>query len=394
MFAERTKWKLRPNLISKQLERLKHAKKSMIDLSESNPTRCGFSYLKDELLKPFKNAQNLAYTPDPKGMLAARKVISEDYAEKKLHVKLEQIFLTASTSESYSVLFKLLLNPGERILAPRPSYPLFDFLAGLNNVKLDHYQLDYDGEWFINFESIERAWQPTTKALVLVHPNNPTGSFVKRRELEWVLRFARRKSIALISDEVFFDFPLTKNQEQALPLVAKSEALCFSLGGLSKSLGLPQMKLGWIAANGPKPVLKQAAAKLEFILDTYLSVNTPVQNAMREWFRNRKQIQDEIRGRVQCHYALLRKICDTPSPVNVLSIEGGWYGVLRIPRLCSEEQWVLRFLKEDQVLVQPGYFYDFPNEAFIVVSLIPETDIFQKGILKVLRRIQDETSAK
>jgi hypothetical protein len=387
MFSKRSNWKLAPNLIAQRLDQLKKSNVEILDLTESNPTRCKFAYLEANILAPFLNPGNITYEPSAKGLLSARQTIQSDYSKKEISLDTNNIFLTASTSEAYSVLFRLLLNPGERVLAPRPSYPLFDFLASLNDVTLDHYRLFYDGEWSIDMESVEKALRAETKAIILVHPNNPTGSFLKRNELSRLAQISKEKSIALISDEVFADFAFNTDSERVATVLENSEAAVFSLGGISKSLGLPQMKLAWIAAGGPTEFLHHARERLEVILDTYLSVNTPVQNALAHWFSKKAQIQANIQARISGNRAFLSKIISASSPCNLLNSEGGWYGILKLPKVLSEEEWVLKFLEENHVFVHPAYFFDFEEEAHIVMSLLPEPVIFQEGIKRILSGI-------
>ncbi|MBI5415716.1 MAG: pyridoxal phosphate-dependent aminotransferase, partial [Candidatus Omnitrophica bacterium] len=275
-FSHRTNWPLSSNRIAKVLDQLKKANISFIDLTESNPTRCGFGYPSGRILRPLASDKNLRYEPQPQGSLEAREAVSRYYREQGHEVAVERIFLTASTSEAYSCLFRLLVDAGQEVLFPRPSYPLFQFLGDLNDVALNYYPLAYTDHWHIDFAQMEGCIQPATKAVVLVNPNNPTGSFIKKDELSALNRICRAKNIPVISDEVFADFAFPGSKD-AVSLVNNDAVLTFVLGGLSKTLALPQMKLSWIIVSGPEELAQEACQRLEVIADTYLSVNTPVQ---------------------------------------------------------------------------------------------------------------------
>ncbi|MBI3999668.1 MAG: pyridoxal phosphate-dependent aminotransferase [Candidatus Omnitrophica bacterium] len=392
MLASRTNWKFTHNQLTQRLETLKQSGVQVIDLSESNPTHCGFDYLKSSLLTPLADPQNIIYEPNPRGMPEARYAIQTYYQEKKVTVPLEHIFLTASTSEAYSLLMRLLVNPGQRILVPRPSYPLFDFLTDLNDVILDSYFLRYEArEWHIDMTSLTRAIHSDTKAIILVNPNNPTGSFLKRNELNEILKLARKHSLALISDEVFSDYSFSEDSDRVLTLAgATHEMITFTLGGISKMLGLPQMKLSWILAGGPTETLRFLLERLEVILDTYLSVNTPAQRALVSWLPLKHSIQGEIKDRVQKNLALLIALLSQTHPASCLPMEGGWYAVLRLPKIQSEEEWALEFLEKDHVYLHPGYFFDFEEEVYIVISLLPPCNIFKEGISRILTRVKNK----
>ncbi len=391
ILANRTDWKFKPNQLALRLKTLRESGVEILDLSESNPTRCKFQYLNDQLLSSLAQPENLSYEPSSKGILTTRRAVQNYYREKNVSVDPEQIFLTASTSEAYSFLFRLLTSPGERILIPRPSYPLFDFLADLNDVQLDPYYLKYSERgWQIDMESLIRHTHPGTKAIILVHPNNPTGSFLKSEELNEIRKFAQEKSLALISDEVFSDYAFLNDPNCSSSLATNQEVLTFTLSGISKVLGLPQMKLGWIVATGPKEILKPCIERLEFILDTYLSVNTPVQHALSFWFSLKNSIQNEIAGRIQKNRIFLLDQIGTSHPASCLKTEGGWYAIVRIPTVLSEEEWVLEFLEKDHVYLHPGYFFDFEEEAYVVLSLLPHPETFKEGVSRILARIKDK----
>jgi len=395
MFAERTNWKLTPNKITLLLEELRRgspasggAAPQILDLTESNPTRCGFSclcpsgYPSDAILNALADSKNMSYDPSAKGSLEAREAVCAYYKEKNITVDPERIFLTASTSEAYSFLFRLLANPGDHILFPRPSYPLFEFLADINDLTSDFYPLQYSDGWQIDLEKFSSAVTPATKAIVLVNPNNPTGSFIKQEELRDINKIGRDHGIPIICDEVFLDYGFDENFS-GLSLGQESGNLSFCLSGISKNLGLPQMKVSWIIINGPESMVDEAVSRLEIIADTYLSVNTPSQNALKEWFRYQPVIQKEIIARIKRNRGFLAECFSS-----ILHSEGGWYVILKLPDHCQEEQFILDLLKKDRVLVQPGYFYDFHEEPYIVLSLLPAEDVFKEGVSRMMKRIK------
>ena len=301
-FAKRTHWELNANPLSVALQRLRDNNVPFLDLTESNPTACGFQYPKDKILSALSKEQNMIYTPCAQGLLDARIEVSRYYAKKGITVDPGQIFLTASTSEAYSYLFRLLLNPQEEVLVARPSYPLFQFLIELNDAQMEFYPLIYDttpARWHIDFQTLQNLISPLTRLLILVNPNNPTGSFITQKEFKKLLEFCMHHGIALVSDEVFSDYAFAENSDRILSVATQNAVLSFSLGGISKSLGLPQMKCGWIAINGPKDMVQEASKRLEVISDTYLSVNTPVQNALAQWLALQEEIQREIQKRLR-----------------------------------------------------------------------------------------------
>ncbi len=283
-------------------------------------------------------------------------------------------------------LFKLLANPGDEVLAPRPSYPLFDYLAALDSVRIVQYPLAYHGGWAIDFEALASRITARTRAIVTVNPNNPTGSFLKKEELSQLSALCRRYDLAIISDEVFSDYSFEDDPARVRSLVEVEDVLTFCLSGLSKVCGLPQLKLGWIVAGGPESVRKQAFDRLELIADTYLSVGAPVQWAAAALLASREEIQNQILARVRRNLALLRSKIGSDSPWQVLDVEGGWYAVIQAPRIHTEEDWVLTLLDQDNVLVQPGFFYDFEKEAFLVLSLLTPSEIFGEGVQRILGR--------
>jgi aspartate/methionine/tyrosine aminotransferase len=359
MFSKRLAWDQSRNRIS---ERLETRKSAVLDLTESNPTRAGFRWPSD-LLSVLADPRGMRYDPDPRGLQSAREAVAEYQG-----VNADRVLLTASTSEAYGYLFKLLCDPGDEILAPRPSYPLFEFLARLESVRVVQYPLFYDHGWSIDLAALETLITPRTRAIVLVNPNNPTGSFLKHGELTVLERLCARHDLALISDEVFADFAFAEPEVRNVARSVK-DVVAFSLGGLSKACGLPQLKLGWIVSNSTA-----ALERLELVADTYLSVSTPVQVALPRLLEARHEIQRQMLARLRTNLATVS---------GALVTEGGWTAVLRVPEVKSDEQWVLDLLDEHDVLVQPGFFYDFPSGAHIVVSLLTPEAIFAEGMKRV-----------
>jgi alanine-synthesizing transaminase len=374
LFSNRTPGDLRVNRLAQAVARRRQSGRPIVDLTESNPTRAGFDYPPD-LLAPLADARGLSYQPRPFGLPDARAAVAADYARRGFDVAPERIVLTASTSEAYSLLFKLLCDPGDEVLVPRPSYPLFEHLTRLDGVAAQPYDLEYHGAWSIDFEGVERALTPRTRAVLIVSPNNPTGSFVSEAELDRLARICAARDIAIIADEVFADYELLPGAAHAAGRVLdRRDALAFSFGGLSKSAGLPQVKLGWMAVAGPDAVVERALGRLELVCDTYLSVSTPVQVAAAELVARGAAVRAQIQARVAANYRQLTMQASMAPACSVLRAEGGWYGVLQVPTLGRPEEDVVVNLVEDEgLLTHPGYFFDFPRESYLVVSLlVPE----------------------
>jgi alanine-synthesizing transaminase len=390
MFSSRTDWSLTPNRLAQAIEARRKAGLPILDLTESNPTRCGLDFEAEKVLGSLADARSLTYEPDPRGLLAARQAVPAYYAERGVELSTEQIFLTTSTSEAYSYLFRLLANAGEAILAPRPSYPLFEFLARLNDLELLSYPLSYHGGWQLDLpairETLERA-APRVRAVVVVHPNNPTGSFVSREELRALISLCRAHDAALIADEVFADYAWEADARRVVSHATVREALTFTLSGLSKISALPQMKLAWIVANGPAELLEPALARLEIIADTYLSVSAPLAHALPEMLATRRSVQPQILARVRTNLAWLNEQLSAEIPLTRLKAEGGWYAVLRLPAVRSDDDWAVELLSEDGILVHPGHFYDFGAEGYLVISLLPPPEVFQEGMRRLLARV-------
>ena len=383
MFSSRLDWTVPANPLSKLLAEKCASSAAILDLTESNPTAAGIEYTAGAILAALADPRSLRYEPSPAGILAAREAVSAYYGKS---VEPGRILLTASTSEAYAFLFKLLADPGDEVLVPRPSYPLFDFLAALDSVRLVQYPLVYHTGWTIDLDSLARSITPRTRAIVVVNPNNPTGSFLKKSELAALITICREHGLAIISDEVFADYVFAGDPQRVPSLVNVNEILAFSLSGLSKLVGLPQLKLGWIVASGPAQLLEQTFHRLELIADTYLSVGTPVQWAAECLLNLRDTVQRQILKRVSENLEFLRSRIGLNSPWRVLDPEGGWYAVIQAPRIQSEEEWVLNLLRDDNVLVQPGFFFDFESEAFLIASLLTPPESFREGIRRVLAR--------
>jgi alanine-synthesizing transaminase len=382
MFSSRFRWDIHPNRLTELLREKGRTGTRVLDLTESNPTHAGLAY-PAEVTAALADRRVLQYEPAAAGAPEARAAVARYYAARGKRIEPDRILLTASTSEGYAYLFKLLCDPGDQVLVPRPSYPLFEFLATMENVEARQYPLAYHGEWSIDREALAAAITDRTRAIVLVNPNNPTGSYVKRAELEWL----EKLGLPLISDEVFSDYAFAPDAARVESLPDTTGTLSFSMSGLSKVAGLPQMKMGWIAVSGPAEARRETMEKLEWIADTYLSVGTPVQCAAAALLDAGMEVQRQIRARTADNLAWARQAL-AGSAAGVLPVEGGWYLTIRMPRTRSEEGWALELLDRDNVLVQPGFFYDFETEAFLIASLLTAPGIFREG----MERLKDAVS--
>jgi len=378
MFATRTNWDLTPNRVSEALAAHRAAGKPLLDLTVSNPTECGFSYDSRAILEALSNPAALRYEPNPRGLECARRAVAGYYAGRNQVVPVQDIFLTTSTSEGYSYAFRMLCNPGEEVLVPSPSYPLFDFLAEIQDVKLVRYPLLYDDGWQIDFHALEQAITAKTRAVIVVHPNNPTGHFTKSSERTKLNAICNAHQLAIVADEVFLDFAL--DGSRARSFATNSGVLTFTLSGLSKISGLPQMKAAWLTVSGPQNLKREALGRLEVIADTYLSVNAPVQLAMPAFFEQRHGFQEQLLSRVRGNLKELDRFLGRQNACRGLAIEGGWYAVLRVPAIHADEELALQLLTSKNVYVHPGHFYDFRSDGFLVVSLITPEEIFSNGI--------------
>ncbi len=384
-FSDRTNWPAGENRLAREAAAMRRVD-GFIDLTETNPTRCGFRYLDAGLLTSFSDPQNLRYEPDPRGLLEAREAIASFYASRGVNVSPEAIFLTAGTSEAYGFLFGLLADPGEAVLAPRPGYPLFEYLADLHGLQLKKYALHYERRWGLDAEAIEIQASEDTRAVIAIHPNNPTGSFLSTEERRSLMRVAEARKMAVISDEVFLDFGLSG--KKGITFAGETDVPTFVLGGVSKLLGLPQMKLSWIVVSGPDPSRRHAIERLEIIADTYLTVNTPSQHALPHWLKHREAITAEISDRVSKNYASLKKVFSSHARAEVLSTEAGWAAVLKVDSPeQNDEEIAMRLLKEARVMTHPGYFFDFDGGSFLVLSLLPAPGVFSEGISRSAEKL-------
>jgi len=382
MFSNRLPPRTDLNALSRAVASLRRDGAVVVDLTESNPTRAGFDY-PSGLLRMLGDDRALAYDPQPRGLPSAREAIARDCARRGAAVDPADVVLCASTSEAYSWLFKLLCNPGDAVLVPRPSYPLFEHLTRLEGVEAAPYELQYHGRWEIDFDSLAAAPVPT-RAVLLVSPNNPTGSFVSAAELERLTAVCRDRGWALIADEVFADYQLDE-AHPVTDLAARADVLSFTLAGASKTLGLPQVKLGWIIAGGPARDRAAALAALDLIADTFLSVSTPVQLAAALLLDEAASVRAAIHDRVTRNLNRARELAGTCPSCTVLRVDGGWSAPVRVPAVQSEEAVVLSLLQRERVLVHPGYFFDFPHEALLVVSLLPTEAAFADAFGRTLR---------
>src|SRR5215475_9234397 len=391
MFARRTGWSLTQNRYSAHLSEARASGATLIDLTVSNPTHCKFNFDSAAILSAISRPESVKYEPDPQGLLSARKAVVAYYRASSicvndLELSPEQIFLTTGTSEAYSYLFRLLCDPGDEVLVPQPSYPLFDYLADIQDVQFRAYELFYDHGWHLDLAGLESALTSRTRAVLVVNPNNPTGSFVHRTELEQLASLCRERHLALISDEVFLDYGVEHSAEVSAAF--SSECLSFALNGLSKISCLPQMKLAWIVVNGPMRLRDQARERLQVIADTYLSVNTPIQHGLSLLLDERVDIQAQLIRRVRDNLAVLDEQLQSGKAMQRLVVEGGWYAVLRVPSKQTDEELAIDLMERCGVIVHPGHFYDFPGDGYIVLSLITPSDQFREGAQVLSRFVE------
>ncbi len=395
VFSRRTNWLLAPNRFSTALEKHRGSGRELLDLTASNPTNVGLGYNAEAILSALSDPNSLEYRPDAKGLRVARDAVSAYYHERGASVDPERVVLTTSTSEAYSFVFRLLCDPGDEVLAPAPSYPLFEFLADIQDVRLRPYPLFYDHGWHLDVHAMATAAGERTRAIMLVHPNNPTGSYVKPAEAEQLNAICAQRGLALVVDEVFLDFA---HDGHACPSFATvwpgsetraTPALAFTLSGLSKIAGLPQMKFAWIVVSGPENLAREAMARLEVIADTYLSMNAPIQLAAPALFAQRHNFQRQLMARIRANLAELDRQLAAQQTIARLQIEGGWYAALRVPVTCSDEDLAIELVQRKSVLVHPGHFYDFPTDGYLVVSLIAREEEFREGVKRLLEFMID-----
>lgn len=381
-YSRRLPWDVSPNSLTRLLEAKRVAGVPILDLTISNPTAVFLDYPHHAIRDEYARLDKFTYKPDPFGHEQARAAIAGLYATRGIPVSIDRLMLTASTSEAYALLFKLFCDPESEILAPLPSYPLFEYLAALESVRVVPYRLGYDGSWFLDGSHLRNQISSRTRAILIVNPNNPTGSFLKQPELAELLGIAEQYGLPLISDEVFMDYSFGETGNRVRSLIGADSVLSFSLDGLSKTAGMPQMKLGWIVINGPPEQVQIARHGLALLLDTYLSVSTPVQSIAPQLLQISADLRQAIKNRTSRNLEHLKTALDGTA-AHVLHVEGGWSAIVQLPNTVSEETWVTRLLEEQDVLVQPGYFFDMPSEAYVVVSLITMQEAFDEGIRRL-----------
>jgi len=375
------------NRLTQAVARARANGRELLDLTVSNPSRAGIEY-PPTLLAGLADPAGTVYRPDPFGMPSARQVVADEHGRRGLRVDPDAVVLTASTSDAYSLLFRILCDPGDEVLVPAPSYPLFEHLAQLDLVVLKPYGLAYDGHWHVAWDTVDTATTTRTRAVVIVSPNNPTGSFLRRDDWRRWREWATRRGCAVIADEVFSDYPLEPATDHVASVLAPSSPprpLTFALGGLSKSVGLPSLKLGWMVVDGPREVVSAAKARLELACDTYLSVSTPVQVALSRLLGDGAVVRTQIAERIRANLEHVKAAVASMSACSLLATEGGWTAVVRIQAIAAEDDVVVRLVDEDGVLVHPGYFYDFAHEAFLVTSLLPEPAVVTEAWRRIAR---------
>jgi aspartate/methionine/tyrosine aminotransferase len=388
MFSDRTGWNLAQSKLSAALNAHRETGKPLIDLTESNPTECGFHYESKQILAALNNPGSLIYEPIAQGLPAAREAVAVYYRSRGGRLDIADIFLTTGTSEAYSFLLRTLCNAGDEVLIPQPGYPLLNFLADIQDVTLRRYPLLYDFGWQIDFHALRQAITSRSRAIAVVHPNNPTGHFCKPDEMARLNEMCAKQGIAIIADEVFLDFALDGKSRDSF--TSNDQALTFTLSGLSKIAGLPQMKVAWLVAGGPKDLKDQAVARLEMIADTYLSMNAPIQLGLKTLMGQRVTFQEQCLSRTKSNLEQLDKLLSAQKLCTRLELEGGWYAVLKVPITESDEELALELLKNRGVYVHPGHFYDFPSDGYLVVSLITREPEFAAGITALVELFQEK----
>jgi alanine-synthesizing transaminase len=386
MFASRTNWPLETNRLTQALDEHRRSGRELLDLTESNPTEAGFAYPQQEILSALADPRALVYRPQSKGLIEARRAVAEYYAGRsgfsgsQREIDPERILLASGTSEAYSHIFRLLCEPGDEILAPAPSYPLFEFLADLADIRLVPYPLLYDHGWQVDFLSLRAALTPRSRAVLVVHPNNPTGSLVKPREAAELSELCASRDMAVVADEVFLDY----TSGTSAPTFAFSDpALTFTLSGISKISLLPQMKLAWTIVSGPESLAQAAVERLEIIADTYLSPGTPVQLALSELLSVRHSLQPQVQRRISANLSVLDSMLRVSKSLARLERESGWYAILKVPVTATDDELAVALLEGHSVLVHPGHFFNFSREGFLVLSLITPEEKFQEGVRRL-----------
>ncbi len=387
-FARRTAWDLTSSETARALDEARAAGQAICNLTASNPTVAGFEYNEAAIITALSVPAVFDYDPDPRGILQAREAVCAYYGDHSAPMQPNQLTLTTSTSEAYSYLFRLLCNPHDEVLIAQPSYPLFDFLAQICDVRLNPYPLFYDHGWHIDFAALRQQITPRTRAIAIVHPNNPTGHFTSNAERVQLEALCAEHGLALIVDEVFLDYPLTNEISQSFA-TGDHPALTFVLSGLSKICGLPQMKAAWIAAFGPDREVATALDRIEVIADTYLSMNAPIQHAMGPWLATRGHIQNQIRSRCRANLETLDTLLSRQRLVTRLRVDAGWYAILRVPALMDDEDLAALLIREHEVAVHPGRFFAFPESGWLVASLLSPRRCFLRGTESIYRYFND-----
>jgi len=388
MFASRTNWRLETNRLTRALEEHRKSGKELLDLTASNPTECGLAYPEQEILSALSNPRALSYRPESKGLREAREAVAEYYTGRAgffasdSRIDPERILLASGTSEAYTHIFRLLCEPGDEILVPAPSYPLFEFLADLADIRLVPYPLLYDHGWQIDFASLRAALTPRSCAALVVHPNNPTGSFVKPHEAAELAEICAAREMAIVADEVFLDYGVGAAPVHTFAL--SDTVLTFTLSGLSKISLLPQMKLAWTVVSGLKGLAQNAVDRLEIIADTYLSPSAPVQLALPTFLSLRHELQAQLRQRIAVNLSALDAMLRESKSLTRLDHEGGWYAILRVPVTATDDDLSVALLERCSVLVHPGHFFNFSRDGFLVLSLISPENEFREGARRLL----------
>lgn len=382
MFSDRSRAPATTNRVAEAHARLRAEGRELLDLTTGNPTRAGIHHDPRRIGSALASAASATYEPESLGLASARGAVSALWKERGFRVPPERIALTSSTSEAYSMLFKILADPGDSVLVPEPSYPLFEHLATYEGIRAVPYRLVHDGAWYVDLDSVKRALTPDTRAVLSVSPNNPTGSFLKRSELRELASFG----LPLVSDEVFGAYALGEDDTRARSALEAEDALVFALDGLSKLCALPQMKLAWTAIGGPGPLVQAALERLELVLDAYLSPGSPVQHALPALLEEGADARRAIQSRTARNLDALRRLA-SGSAVTPLHVEGGWYAPLRLPSTKSDEDWTLELLDRANVAVQPGYFFDFADDAHVVVSLLTPPETFDEGVRRLVLHV-------
>jgi len=387
MFSVRTGWPRQPNRLSLLLRAKRERGGRILDLTLSNPTEAGIAYPTADILSSLQRPEALRYLPNPRGIPEGREAIAAYYQATGVAVDPGSLMLTAGTSEAYALLFALLCDPGETVLVPAPCYPLFEYIARIASVQVASYPLWYDGEWHLDLNAVGSLLERGARGLVAIHPHNPTGMYLKREELAALHEMLSRARAALIVDEVFIEYPLAASAGAAISTAGPAPILTFTLNGVSKMAGLPHMKVAWVAVSGPAPEKEEALERLEILGDTYLTVNTVVQAALPTLLCAGELVRGEIRRRLHGNLAILDDLLAGHPLCSRLHAEGGWYAVIRVPGTRTDEEWAVTMLEEADVLIHPGYFFDFPLGGHLVLSLLPEPALFSAGVEAMLRRV-------